>query len=133
MSLAVRGRRALLIPVAVVAFALATSAPGAAQVPPQYEAALKQMLEAVRTGSYAQFVAPGDSRFKTGYTEKMFGDLNGKLARRLEGGYSTSYLGQLRQRGYVVYVWKLSLEDRGDDLLLTLFTGNGKVSGFIPR
>ena len=124
-------RHTVLAVLAIAVLALPT--PGFAQVPTGLDAALKQMLEAVKSASYSQFVAPGDPRFMTGFTQKMFEDLSKRLAPRLKKGYSTSYLGRLHQRGYVVYVWKLAFEDGGDDVLLTVFATDGKVSGFIPR
>jgi hypothetical protein len=124
-------RHAVLAGLAIAVAVLPTR--GFAQVPPAVEAALKQMLEAVKIASYSQFVAPGDPRFLSGFTTKMFEDLNKRLAPRLKKGYSTSYLGQLHQRGYAVYVWKLTFEDGGDDVLLTVFAAGDKVSGFIPR
>lgn len=124
-------RHAVLAVVAIAVVVLPSR--GFAQVPPGVDAALKQMLEAVKSASYSQFVAPGDPRFLSGFTQEMFEDLSKRLAPRLKTGYSTSYLGQLHQRGYAVYVWKLAFEDGGDDVLLTVFATGGKVSGFIPR
>jgi hypothetical protein len=39
----------------------------------------------------------------------------------------------LNQHDHVVYAWKVTFRDAKDDLPVTLFIKDGKVSGFIPR
>jgi hypothetical protein len=43
------------------------------------------------------------------------------------------YMGQLRQQGLDISVWKVSFQDQGDDLLATLNVQNGRVGGFFLR
>lgn len=104
-----------------------------AQAPPRFDTILKQMLAAVRTNSYAQFMAHGDSSFQAGFTKSMFENMSRQLAPRMEKGYSTEFFGKLNQQGYVVYVWKLEFKDVQGDYLLTLFVKDEKVSGFVTR
>jgi hypothetical protein len=107
---------------------------GLAQVPfRQYDTTLKRMFDAIQSNSYDGFVAEGDARFKTGFNPKMFKNLSRQLGPRLQQGYSVTFLTTLRQQGYVVYVWKLVFKDGRDDVLVTLFVKDGKVSGFVPR
>jgi len=98
-----------------------------------HDTTIRQMLDAIQTKSYAKFVADGDERFRSGFTEKMFEDLARQLGPRLSQGYTPSFLTTLNQQGYVVYVWKLSFKDGRDDILATLFIKEGSVSGFIAR
>jgi hypothetical protein len=115
-------------------FAVIASGPGVAQVPLRsHDSTVRQMFDAIQSKSYDTFVADGDGRFKTGFTPKMFDDLTQKLGPRLRIGYHVTFLTTLNQQDYVVYVWKVTFKDAKDDLLVTLFIKDGKVSGFIPR
>jgi hypothetical protein len=122
--------RSLAVSAAVIVMA---STPILAQAPPESEAALKQMLGAIQTNLYDEFVAQAESRFKTGFTRQMFESVGKQLAPRLKNGCSSTYLGKLNQGGYVVYVWKLEFNDGNDDFLVTLFIKEGKVGGFFAR
>ncbi len=106
---------------------------GFAQVPPAIDTAFREMLDAIRSDSYERFVAQADSKFKAGFTQKMFNDLSHQLAPRLQQGYSATYFGMLKQQGYQVYVWKLEFKDAQDDYLITLFIKDEKVSGFVTK
>lgn len=127
-SRCLRGSVALAVLVMVMA-----AKSGWAQAPPRLETALQQMLAALQTNAYDPFVDQGDPQFKSGFTAKMFADLSRRLGPRLQQGYKTTYLCRLNQQGYVVHVWKLEFKDEGDDHLVSLFTKEGKISGFVPR
>ena len=92
-----------------------------------------KMLDALQTRSYDRFVADGDARFRSGFTQKMFEELAARLGSRLQQGYSVAFLTTLRQQDYVVYVWKLAFKDGKDDFLVSLFIKNGDVTGFVTR
>ena len=127
--------RFFLLSVAVPALALViASGTGLAQVASQqYDTTLKQMLDAIQEKSYDPFVAKGDARFKNGFTPKMFEELSRQLGPRLRQGYSVTFLTTLRQRDYIVYVWKLAIKDNKDDFLVTLAVKDGNVAGFFVR
>lgn len=108
--------------------------PGSAQVPLlQYDATLKQMLDALQTTSYDSFVANGDARFKNGFTQKKFEDLARQLGSRLQQGHKATFLTTLHQHDYMVYVWKLAFKDAKDDFLIMMAIRDGNVIGFITR
>jgi hypothetical protein len=106
---------------------------GWAQAPPDVEGMLKKMLAATESGSRSAFVADGDASFQTDITPPMFNSFNAQFAPRLKRGYTTTFVTQLHQEGYSVYVWKLEFKDGGDDLLFTLALKDGKVGGFFLR
>jgi hypothetical protein len=91
------------------------------------------MLDAIQSKSYDRFVANGDARFRSGFTQKMFEELSTRLGPRMQQGYSISFLTTLHQQDYVVYVWKLAFKDGKDDYLVTMFIKNANVSGFMTR
>jgi len=97
------------------------------------EAMLQKMLTATQSGSRSAFVADGDASFQTDITPAMFNSLSAQFAPRLKRGYTTTFVTQLHQEGYSVYVWKVEFKDGGDDLLFTLAVKGGKVGGFFLR
>jgi hypothetical protein len=91
------------------------------------------MFDAVREGSYEKFVAEADTRFRAGFTQKMFDTLAGQLGPRLKLGYKVNFLTTLSQQEHTGYVWKLSFKGVKDDMLATLYLREGKISGFVVR
>ena len=106
---------------------------GWAQAPPDIEATFKRMLAATESRSLSAFVADGNASFRTDITPAMFSSFSAQFALRLKQGYTTTFVTQLRQGGYAVYVWKLEFKDGRDDLLFTLAVKDGKVGGFLLR
>ena len=129
--------RCFLLSVALSALSLVLIAgPGFAQMSApmrSYDSELKQMLDALQTKKYDQFVANGDEKFKEGFTANIFDKLSNQLGPRLHEGYAVGFLTILRQDGYLVYVWKVAFKDNKNDYLITMATKDGKVSGFITR
>jgi hypothetical protein len=120
--------------ISALAVVIASGTVQAQQVPMrQYDPILNQMLNAIQSRSYDTFVANGDARFRSGFTQKMFEELALRLGPRLQQGYSATYLTALHQQDYVVHVFKLAFKDGKDDFLVTLFIKNGNVGGFIAR
>lgn len=91
---------------------------------------LDKLLKAVEANDYESFVADGTDAFKTGITKQMFESVCKQLAPRMKKGYTCSYLGELKQQGCKVYLWKLVYKDGGDDTLAKLVLKDGKVAGF---
>lgn len=99
-----------------------TAAPG--------QAVLDKLLKAVEAGDYDSFVADGNDTFKAGMTKQMMQGVSGMFAPRLKKGYEYSYLGQLKQQGHAVLLWKITFKDGGDDILAKLTIKDDKVTGF---
>jgi hypothetical protein len=49
----------------------------------------------------------------------------------MKKGYDATYLGELKQSGCKVYLWKLAYKDGRDDTLARLSLKDGKVAGFL--
>jgi len=101
----------------------------AADAPKEDAAASSKLLTAVEKADYESFVADGEAAFKR-LPKPQFEAAVAQLAPRLKGGYEAIYLGELKQHGYRVTLWKLSFKDGGDDALATLSMKDGKVGGF---
>lgn len=113
-------------------FGLATQI-GWAQAPQQLETTMKSMLTAIQANSLADFVAGGDASFKSGMTQPLLDGVSTQLGLRLKQGYTSTFLGNLNQQGYTVYLWKLEFKGGKDDRLVTMAVKDGKVGGFFLR
>jgi len=102
----------------------------AAEAPAAVEADMKAMLAAIQANALDAFVARGDAAFKSGMTRQLLEAVSGQLAARLKQGYNATFLGQLNQQGYTVYLWKLSFDDKKDDYLVKMAVKDGRVGGF---
>ena len=91
-----------------------------------------RLIKAIEVADHATFVADGESGFRK-MTPEQFATVAAQLGPRLKAGYEIAYLGELRQRGYHVTLWKLSFKDGTDDALASLSTKDGKVGGFFIR
>lgn len=92
--------------------------------------ALERILKALQTNDHDLFPAGVTTEPGTGVTRRSLEEMSAGMAPRLEKGYDISYLGELKQGGFQVHLWKLAHRDGGDDTLVRLVLENGKVSGF---
>ena len=101
----------------------------ASSAPPDQKA-VTRLIQAVQKNDYNQFMADADVGFKS-LTKQNLESVSTQLGARLKGGYETKFLGELKQHGYRVTLWKLTFSDGGDDVLAKLSTKDGLVSGFL--
>ena len=92
---------------------------------------LDKLLKAVEANDYDSFVADGTAEVKAALTRQMLEGVSAQMAPRMKKGYNATYLGELKQSGCKVYLWKLAYKDGGDDTLARLSLKNGKVAGFL--
>lgn len=91
-----------------------------------------QLLDAIALRNYPAFVSMGTPEFAS-IGEAQFTQVANTVGPRLQQGYMTQYLGNLRQQGLDISVWKVSFRDQGDDMLATLNVRDGRVGGFFLR
>ena len=87
------------------------------------------LLAATVADNFEQFVSVGDERFKSGLKPEVFHRVSHGLAPRLLKGYTPTFLGELRQNGYMASLWRLRFDDGGDDLLFRMAMAGAKVVG----
>ncbi len=104
-----------------------------AQAPTLVETNMTIMLNAVKDGVYGSFIAAGGIDFKETFTQESFQIVSEQLSPRLIAGYDIRYLESLNTQGYVVFLWKLSFADGGDDGLLSISVQDGFVVGFLMQ
>lgn len=100
----------------------------AGEPPVGSEAVVKKLLTATEAGDYEAFVADGDAAFKALKPEQFMSAVIA-LAPKLKAGFELSYLGDLKQKGFGVTLWRLRFPE-GDDALATLSLKDNKVGGF---
>ena len=106
-----------------------SSALAAPAAPAAAERVLAKMIEAVKAQSYDDFLTDADAKLKSQFSRQQFEGICGLYTAPLRKGYRLEYLGQLRQRGAFVYLWKVSVVDGQDESLIRLVIKDGKVSG----
>ena len=91
-----------------------------------------KLITAIEKSDYETFVADGEAPFKQ-LKKEQFQAVAANVAPKLQAGHEVSYLGDLKQKGYRVTLWKISFKDGSDDMLATLGVKDGKVGGFWIR
>ncbi|HIK05057.1 MAG TPA: hypothetical protein IGS40_10125 [Trichormus sp. M33_DOE_039] len=87
------------------------------------------ILDAIATGNYDLFLTVGDVDYQAGITKEMFDSVSSQLIPRMSEGYTTTYFGQLKQREYQTYLWKLSFADAGDEFVVRMAVNGDRVGG----
>ncbi len=93
---------------------------------------VSKLIAAIEKSDYDSFVAEGEAPFQQ-LKKEQFDPFAAKVAPRLQAGHEVSYLGDLKQKGYHVTLWKVSFKDGSDDALASLSVKDGKVGGFFIR
>ena len=114
----------------VVCVALALSARPCRAGEPAERGTLDKLLRAVEANDYDSFVADGTDVFKASMTKPILEGVSDQLSPRLKQGYACAFLGELKQQGYRVLLWKIAYKNGGDDTLAKLVLSDGKVAGF---
>lgn len=97
---------------------------------PSTEETLNTLLAAIVTNNYDVLVANAAPALKTRITREAFAQVSTQLSPRLKKGYKPQYLGSLKQQGVEVFLWKITYQDGGDDMLARLVIQENKVAGF---
>jgi hypothetical protein len=87
-----------------------------------------QMLAAQDARDYDAFVVNADDQLKAALTRDQFMKASDVLQANAAGGpREVTFLGELNQRGYEVYLYRLRFKT--GDLLATMALQDGKVAG----
>jgi len=88
------------------------------------------MVTAIIESNRADFVTNATSELQESLTEADFAAVVEQIAPVLKQGFKTRYLGQMKQQGFDVYIWVVSIRGEEDEMLATLSMKDGKVGGF---
>ena len=111
------------------ALMLVMSSVHAGTPPAGAQVASDRLITALVGGDFEVFISNGEAAFQA-LPKKSFDSVVAQLAPRFKAGYEIGYLGELKQKGYQVTLWKISFKDGRDDSLATLSIKNGKVGGY---
>ena len=89
-----------------------------------------ELLQAIATNTYDDFVAKGSAHFKAALGPGLFSTINAGLGARLAAGYQATYLGQLRRGHAMIWLFRLEFADGGDDSLVGMPTDGWQLAGF---
>src|SRR5947209_2901987 len=89
------------------------------------------LLAATAADDYDQFVCVGNNAFRSGIIPATFHSVSQSLAPRMQRGCTPTHLGELRQHGAQVSLWRLAFADGGDDRLARMSMSQGRVDGFL--
>ncbi|MGN6506457.1 MAG: hypothetical protein ACTHM6_12935 [Tepidisphaeraceae bacterium] len=124
--------RIILSPLAVMAMLSTPSLSSAADAPAstQPQDRVAPLLSAIERDDAAAFTEHATPAMKSALTPAVIGGLHESLGKRLAGKHTVTYLCELNQKGYDVYLWKLSFEDGGDDVVIRAVYADEKLAGF---
>jgi len=97
---------------------------------PSTERTVNTLLTAIATNNYGTLVASAAPALKARITEDTFRRVSTQLSPRLKKGYKLQYIGDLKQQGVDILLWKITFQDGGDDLLARLVIQEDRVAGF---
>lgn len=118
---------------AILGVALLTAAVSAVAATARKEDAsvATKLVAAVARADYDGFVS-GEPTLRR-LTKEQFAAVGALYGERLKRGYTLLFLGELRQEGHRVSLWKIVFKDESDDALVTLSMKDGSVGGFFIR
>ena len=95
----------------------------------QADAIFKKLLAAQVAKDYDAFIADGTTELKAALGKTQFEAASDLMIPKLAEGYEITSLGELNQKGFEVYLYRLRFKNGGDDILGTLSLKDGKVGG----
>jgi len=95
-----------------------------------HEAVFKDQIQSLANDNFSQFINHGTDQFRAAMNEAQFHALSKKLQEKMAKGYTSSYLGHLKQKGYDVHLWKISYVDSSDDSLVNVVFDGDQIAGF---
>jgi hypothetical protein len=103
---------------------------GVSSIFPSTEGPLNTLLAVIATNNYDTLLANAAPTLKTRITRETFTQVSNQLSPRLKKGYQAQYFGSIKQQSVEVFVWKITYQDGGDDMLARLVLQGNKVAGF---
>src|SRR5271154_4622942 len=99
----------------------------------QAEKIFNSLLAAQTAKDYDAFIADADDNLKAALSKTQFDASSNLMIKRTSGGYDSTFLGELNQHGYQVFLYRLHFKDGGDDILGTMSLKDDKVGGIYFR
>jgi RNA polymerase sigma-70 factor (ECF subfamily) len=95
------------------------------------EPLVRQMLAALASGSYGDFLLHAGDELKAAMLTHLFHDAAAEVGPALRGGFRLQPLGALRKEDGVLHLWRVTpLTDPDDEILVNLLLRDGKALAF---
>ena len=91
---------------------------------------LTNHLKAIEENNFFNFIADVTESVKMEMSKERLEALNKFLGARLKEGYVATYLCRLTQQGNDVHLWKLTFNDKHDDVIIRMAFQDDKIAGF---
>jgi hypothetical protein len=88
-----------------------------------------KLLAAQDADDYDAFVADADDGLRAALTKTQFDASSAIMKEKSKDGRDVTFLGELNERGYEIYLYRLRFQD--GDMLGTLSLKDGKVAGIL--
>ena len=108
---------------------LAVNLPAAPADDTKADALFQQLVTATMNDDYNSFVSHGSTQLKAALSQTQVDAVSKQMSPRLKTGYDIDALGDLNQKGYVVYIYRLRFKDGGDDIMGMMSLKDGEVAG----
>ncbi len=92
---------------------------------------IQKLVSAIKSSDVDAFCGSLTPDFASEMTPKAVAELIDQLSPAMAAGYSTHGLGSLQQDGMTVLIYKISLIDGGNDLLLRAVMDGDKIAGLL--
>jgi hypothetical protein len=97
------------------------------------QAMFEKLMTAQSAKDYETFVADGTTQLQAALSKTQFEASSDILAPKFAKEHEIQFLGELNQRGYEVYLYRIRFQDGSDDIQGTLSLKEGKVAGILFR
>jgi hypothetical protein len=98
---------------------------------PSPETIVRHMLQAIETGSYEAFLVYADDFMKATLRRDNLDKLATSLGEKLEAGFTLTRLGTVRREEHQEHLWKLELDQGGDEHLVRMSLASGYAHSFL--
>ncbi|HWN95747.1 MAG TPA: hypothetical protein VNT99_11990 [Methylomirabilota bacterium] len=89
------------------------------------------LLAALKADDYDHYISVADDTFRRAITPDAFHSFSQRLAPLMQRGCTPTYLGQLRQNGAQVSLWRLAFADGDYEFLARMSMSQDRVTGFL--
>ena len=89
----------------------------------------QSLITAQTARNYDAFIADASDPLKAALTRTQFIASSDILNKRFAGGYEVTPFGELNQKGYQTFLYRLRFKDGSDDILASMSLKADKVEG----
>jgi len=97
------------------------------------EGQMKKLMTAIKSNAYEDFTIECNETMRAALSKQQFEGLSSMMGPMLQPGHKTTYLGKLRRKGMMTYLWKLDPGGGKDEAVINMTIKDKKVAGFFVQ